>query len=238
MVSSQVGTTSPAPHSRTLAGAVNAYVMQDEARHVSFGRLALREYYPQLSDAERDEREQFVVEALYFMRDRFNQGEVWMRSGLPVKEMLEHAFSQIEFDSHPEIDTFDRSADAMTRLIWLRVKAPRIFDQIETIYLTHHFHGHKKFLGFTVRDGDGRDFQWTPEVERATAHLYEKVRTVIPAVEWPFFAPYVLRMNSLLQSLQQTLRAEALDPAARPGDEEAFRRLALEADLAAAGYAP
>ena len=34
----------------TLAGAVNAYVMQDEARHVSFGRLALREYYPQLSD--------------------------------------------------------------------------------------------------------------------------------------------------------------------------------------------
>ena len=32
----------------TLAGAVNAYVMQDEARHVSFGRLALREYYPQL----------------------------------------------------------------------------------------------------------------------------------------------------------------------------------------------
>mgnify|MGYP000878573847 CR=1 FL=1 len=27
----------------------------------------------------------------------------------------------------------------MTRLIWLRVKAPRIFDQIETIYLTHHF---------------------------------------------------------------------------------------------------
>src|ERR1044072_4021768 len=61
----------------TLAGAVNAYVMQDEARHVSFGRLALRDYYPKLSDAERDEREQFVVEALYFMRDRFNQGEVW-----------------------------------------------------------------------------------------------------------------------------------------------------------------
>ena len=57
----------------TLAGAVNAYVMQDEARHVSFGRLALREYYPHLSAAERDEREEFVVEALYFMRDRFNQ---------------------------------------------------------------------------------------------------------------------------------------------------------------------
>jgi hypothetical protein len=46
-----------------LAAAVNAYVMQDEARHVAFGRLALRDYYPQLSDAERNEREEFVVDA-------------------------------------------------------------------------------------------------------------------------------------------------------------------------------
>ena len=68
----------------TLAGAVNAYVMQDEARHVSFGRLALRDYYPHLSDGERDEREEFVVEALHFMRDRFNQSEVWERLGLPT----------------------------------------------------------------------------------------------------------------------------------------------------------
>ncbi len=29
-----------------FAAAVNAYVMQDEARHVTFGRMALREYYP------------------------------------------------------------------------------------------------------------------------------------------------------------------------------------------------
>jgi hypothetical protein len=39
-----------------LAASVNAYVMQDEARHVTFGRMALREYYPHLSDAERAER--------------------------------------------------------------------------------------------------------------------------------------------------------------------------------------
>jgi len=73
----------------TLAGAVNAYVMQDEARHVSFGRLALRDYYPHLSAAERDEREQFVVEALYFMRDRFNNSEVWERLGLPADALNE-----------------------------------------------------------------------------------------------------------------------------------------------------
>jgi 1,2-phenylacetyl-CoA epoxidase catalytic subunit len=71
-----------------LCSAVNAYVMQDEARHVAFGRLALREFYPQLSDAERDEREEFVVEACYHMRDRFNQNEVWENLGLPVAECL------------------------------------------------------------------------------------------------------------------------------------------------------
>ena len=74
----------------TLAAAVNAYVMQDEARHVSFGRLALRDYYPQLSEAERDEREEFAVEALHFMRDRFNQSEVWERLGLPAADARRH----------------------------------------------------------------------------------------------------------------------------------------------------
>src|SRR5438105_10649043 len=72
-----------------LAAAVNAYVMQDEARHVAFGRLALRDYYPQLTETERDEREQFVVEACYHMRDRFNQREVWETLGLPVEECIQ-----------------------------------------------------------------------------------------------------------------------------------------------------
>ncbi|HET7876311.1 MAG TPA: ferritin-like domain-containing protein [Methylomirabilota bacterium] len=74
-----------------LAASVNAYVMQDEARHVAFGRLALRDYYPQLSQAERDEREEFVVEACYHMRDRFDQRELWDNLGLPIKECVETA---------------------------------------------------------------------------------------------------------------------------------------------------
>lgn len=66
-----------------LAKALNAYVMQDEARHVMFGRLALRDYYPQLTQAERNEREEFCVEACYQMRDRFLGEEVWERLELP-----------------------------------------------------------------------------------------------------------------------------------------------------------
>jgi hypothetical protein len=76
-----------------LARALNAYVMQDEARHVTFGRLALRDYYPQLTDAERDEREEFCVDACYLMRDRFLGEEIWPRVGLPpeVGEYIEHS---------------------------------------------------------------------------------------------------------------------------------------------------
>src|SRR5262249_2765708 len=81
-----------------LAAAVNAYVMQDEARHVAFGRIALRDYYPTLTHAERDEREEFAVEACYLMRDRFQAEEVWETLGLPVERcaafMLESGFMQ------------------------------------------------------------------------------------------------------------------------------------------------
>ncbi|MBL8587334.1 MAG: quinolinate synthase NadA [Methylobacteriaceae bacterium] len=38
---------------------------------------------------------------------------------------------------------------------------------------------------------------WTPEVARETAHLYEKVKQIIPPVEWPFHAPYVKAINAL-----------------------------------------
>src|SRR6516165_10290878 len=72
-----------------LVKQVLAYVMQDEARHVAFGRLALRDYYAQLTAAERADREEFVVEGCYLMRNRFRGQEVWERMGFDVEECLE-----------------------------------------------------------------------------------------------------------------------------------------------------
>jgi hypothetical protein len=83
-----------------LCQAVNAYVMQDEARHVAFGRLALRDYYPELTQAERSEREEFVIEGSYHLRDRFNSPELWEQLGFDVKETmktLDEAEGQIRF---------------------------------------------------------------------------------------------------------------------------------------------
>ncbi len=38
---------------------------------------------------------------------------------------------------------------------------------------------------------------YTPEVARATAAIHEKVRSVIPDLEWPVFAPYIAAINEL-----------------------------------------
>ena len=38
---------------------------------------------------------------------------------------------------------------------------------------------------------------YTPEVALATAGIYDRVRTVIPEIEWPFHAPYIEAINDL-----------------------------------------
>ena len=65
------------------------YVMSDEARHVAFGVLSLKEYYQELTLAEIRERQEFTFEAAVRMRDRFLQQEVWDRMGVNVKEALQ-----------------------------------------------------------------------------------------------------------------------------------------------------
>jgi len=65
------------------------YVMSDEARHVAFGVLSLKEYYEQLSAAEIRERQEFAFEAAVRMRDRFLQQEVWERMGVNVKDAVQ-----------------------------------------------------------------------------------------------------------------------------------------------------
>jgi hypothetical protein len=64
------------------------YVMSDEARHVAFGVLSLKEYYAELTDAELRERQEFAFEAAVRMRDRFLQQEVWERMGIKPAEIL------------------------------------------------------------------------------------------------------------------------------------------------------
>ncbi|MGW1636481.1 ferritin-like domain-containing protein [Streptomyces lavendulae] len=81
---------------KPLPKQILAYVMQDEARHVAFGRMALRDYYKQLTDSELREREEFVIEGCYLMRDRLRGVEVLENFGIPRREAEEYS-EQSEF---------------------------------------------------------------------------------------------------------------------------------------------
>jgi len=67
---------------------LTAYVIGDEARHVAFGILSLRDYYTNANEKEKAERQDFVYEAARLMRDRFLFQEVWEKLGLPVDECM------------------------------------------------------------------------------------------------------------------------------------------------------
>jgi hypothetical protein len=87
----------------SLAKQLLAYVMQDEARHVAFGRISLKDYYSALTEAERNEREEFVVDACYLMRDRFRGEEVFETLGLDVQACaawVDTSPLMIQFRSH------------------------------------------------------------------------------------------------------------------------------------------
>jgi hypothetical protein len=69
---------------------ITARIMQDEARHVAFGVLSLEDIYRnQLTSAELAEREDFVIEATYLMRDRLLMEQVYERMGWDVKTWVE-----------------------------------------------------------------------------------------------------------------------------------------------------
>ena len=67
------------------------YVITDEARHVHYGVVALREYYQQLGDKERREREDWAFEVATLMRNRFLAHEVY-------DEYYAHAMTRREWD--------------------------------------------------------------------------------------------------------------------------------------------
>jgi hypothetical protein len=72
-----------------LLRALTTYVLQDEARHVAYGVLSLRDYYAEQKESDVREREDFVYEAAVLMRDRFLFQEVWEKTGLPVQECMQ-----------------------------------------------------------------------------------------------------------------------------------------------------
>jgi hypothetical protein len=85
------------------------YVMSDEARHVAFGVLSLREFYAGLSEAELLDRQEFAFEAAVRMRDRLLQQEVWEEMGVDPKVVI------------PRLMVGDRNEDPFQQLLFSKI---------------------------------------------------------------------------------------------------------------------
>jgi hypothetical protein len=79
--------------------------MSDEARHVAFGVLSLKEFYEGLTDKEMLERQEFAFEAAVRMRDRLLQQEVWERMGVDTRAMVK---LQLEHEGNKNDEPFQQ----------------------------------------------------------------------------------------------------------------------------------
>jgi hypothetical protein len=68
---------------------ITHYIMQDEARHVAFGVLSLKNTYGEMSPRDLRDREDFVILASKLMYERLLGQEVWERMGFPRDECEE-----------------------------------------------------------------------------------------------------------------------------------------------------
>ncbi|HEY3142733.1 MAG TPA: ferritin-like domain-containing protein [Acidimicrobiales bacterium] len=64
------------------------YVMSDEARHVAFGVLSLKEFYDGLSASEIRVRQEFAFESARLLRNRFFAQDVWEKLGADPKAIV------------------------------------------------------------------------------------------------------------------------------------------------------
>jgi hypothetical protein len=68
---------------------ITQYIMQDEARHVAFGVLSLKDMYQDMSASEVRDREDFVIASSKLMYERLLMQDVGERLGFPPKECEE-----------------------------------------------------------------------------------------------------------------------------------------------------
>lgn len=128
------------------------YVMSDEARHVAFGVLSLREVYAEMTDAELRDRQEFAFEAAVRMRDRFLAQEVWERHGVdpaavvplvlndPTRKMFQTMLFSKIVPNCRKLGLLDRNDE------WLR----RRFEELGVIQFEHLEDTAEDYLNFSL----------------------------------------------------------------------------------------
>ncbi len=105
---------------------LTAAVMADESRHVAFGVLSLREFCRDLSEKEREEREDFVYEACVLMRDRITNREVWESMGLDPEACIAYS-ADAPIAKEFRYRLFSKIVPNAKRRRWRSESRPRLF---------------------------------------------------------------------------------------------------------------
>jgi hypothetical protein len=108
------------------------YVMKDESRHVAFGVISLKGYYDDMPEAEKRDREDFIIEACELMRDRLIGEEIALHFGWNPTEVRETVLSS------PVMKMFRQSlfARVVPNIKKLGLLTPRVregFERLEII---------------------------------------------------------------------------------------------------------
>lgn len=105
------------------------YVMLDEARHVAYGVLSLRDYYRDMKESERLEREDFIYEAAVLMRNRFLYEQVWEKMGMPVEECKKTALESMSQQMFRQM-LFSKIVPAVKKMGLLTDRQRRRFEEL------------------------------------------------------------------------------------------------------------
>ena len=116
------------------------YVIQDEARHVHYGVVALRDHFRELSTRERNEREDWAFEVALLMRNRFLALEVYEEwfEGLMSRRAWKSFVTETPGMSQFRQTMFSR---LVPNLRAIGLVSPRIVPRYEKVGLTRYMNG-------------------------------------------------------------------------------------------------
>jgi hypothetical protein len=123
--------------SEPLIRSIVQMIMQDEARHVAFGVLALEGTYDQMSGGELADREDFIISSSRLMHDRLLGEEVWEHMGMPMKETLEIVKNSPSQQMFRRL-LFSKIVPNVKRLGLLTPKVRRGFEELNVIEYENH----------------------------------------------------------------------------------------------------
>ncbi len=111
-------------------------VMRDEARHVAFGVLSLRDYYDDMPERERRDREEFTIEACKLMRERLIGDEVADVLGFDRAEVREVILESPLMRQFRQL-LFARVVPNVKRLGLLTPPVRRAFEEMGILQFEH-----------------------------------------------------------------------------------------------------